>query len=112
MKLIAMRHRLIKRLPFAYIPGYKSTIRKFHDLVLFRYPYETAKNFLHAGSVRRVNVLGFDVFDGLIDVEFEGHTFQSMARYHEYLTHCFGDYMQFPPEDQRHPYHGGTYYWK
>ena len=112
MKLIAMRHRLIKRLPFAYIPGYKSTIRKFHDIVLFRYPYETAKNFLHAGSVRRVNILDFDVFDGLIDVEFEGHTFQSMARYHEYLTHCFGDYMQFPPEDQRHPYHGGTYYWK
>ena len=112
MRLVAMRHLLIKRLPFAYIPGYKSAIRKFRDIVLFQYPYETANNYLHAGSVRRVNILDFDVFDGLIDVEFEGHTFQSMARYHEYLTHCFGDYMQFPPEDQRHPYHGGTYYWR
>ena len=112
LKLITWRRRLIKRLPFALVPGYETTIRQFHDKILNSFPYETAKNYLHAGSVRRVNILDFDVFDGLIDVEFEGHTFQSMARYHEYLTHCFGDYMQFPPEDQRHPYHGGTYYWK
>lgn len=112
LKLVTKRYRWIRYLPFVFVPGYKSTIRKLRDIILFRYPYETAKNYLHAGSMRRVNILDFDVFDGLIDVEFEGHTFQSMARYHEYLTHCFGDYMQFPPEDQRHPYHGGTYYWK
>lgn len=112
LKLIAWRHRQIRRFPFAVVPGYHSTIRRFHDIVLDSFPYETAKNYLHAGSVRRVNILGFDVFDGFVDVEFEGHIYQSMARYHEYLTHCFGDYMQLPPEDQRHPYHGGTYYWK
>ena len=112
LKLITWRRRLIKRLPFALVPGYETTIRQFHDKILNSFPYETAKNYLHAGSVRRVNILDFDVFDGLIDVEFEGHTFQSMARYHDYLTHCFGNYMQFPPEDQRHPYHGGTFYWK
>jgi lipopolysaccharide cholinephosphotransferase len=112
LKLIARRHRLIRRLPFAYVPGYDSTIRQFHDIILNSYPYENAHNYLHAGSVRRVNILDFDVFDGFIDVEFEGHTFQSMERYHEYLTHCFGDYMQLPPENQRNPYHGGKYYWK
>ena len=112
MKLIARRNRLIKRLPFAIVPGFQSTIRQFHDVVLNSYPYDTAKNYLHAGSVRRVNIMDFDVFDSFVDVKFEGHTYQSMARYHEYLTHCFGDYMQLPPEDQRHPYHGGKYYWK
>lgn len=112
LKLVSWRHRQIKRAPFAIVPGYHSTIRRFHDIILNSFPYETAKNYLHAGSVRRVNILGFDVFDGFVDVEFEGHTYQSMARYHEYLTHCFGDYMQLPPEDQRHPYHGGVSYWK
>ena len=111
MRMISWRTRLIKRFPIAIIPGYNNTMRRFRDVVLYSFPYESAKNYLHAGSVRRINILDFDVFDGLIDVEFEGHTFQSMARYHEYLTHCFGDYMQYPPEDQRHPYHGGNYYW-
>lgn len=112
LKLMAIRHRLIKLLPFAFIPGYNSTIRKFHDIILNSYPYETAKNYLHAGSVRRINIFDFDVFESLIDVEFEGHVLQSMANYHKYLTHCFGNYMQLPPEDQRHPYHGGVYYYK
>lgn len=112
LKLISWRHRLVRHLPFAIVPGYHSTIRRFHDRILNGFPYETAKNYLHAGSVRRVNIMDIDVFDGFVDVEFEGHTYQSMAKYHEYLTHCFGDYMQLPPEDQRHSYHGGVYYWK
>ena len=112
LKLIAWRKRMISRLPFVYIPGFSSTMRRFRDEVLYSYPYDTAKNYLHAGSVRRVNIMGFDVFKRLIDVEFEGHVYQAMANYHEYLTHCFGDYLQLPPEDQRHPYHGGNYYWK
>ena len=45
-------------------------------------------------------------------VEFEGLKFMAPARYHEYLTHRYGDYMQLPPEDQRHPYHGVVCYWK
>ena len=112
LKQITWRHRLIKYFPFVIIPGYSTTIRRFRDRVLNSYPYETAKNYLHAGSVRRINIMDFDVFDGFIDVEFEGHTYQAVAKYHKYLTHCFGDYMQLPPEDQRHPYHGGTYYRK
>ena len=112
LRLITWRHRLIKFLPFAFVPGYHRTIRRFHDVVLNSYPYETAKNFLHAGSVRRINILNFDVFKTFIDVDFEGHVYQSVGTYHDYLTHCFGDYMQLPPEDQRHPYHGFVSYWK
>lgn len=112
LKLIAWRKRQLRRFPFAVVPRYDAVMRKFHDQVLFSFPYENARNFLHAGSVRRVNILDFDVFDSFIDVEFEGHIYQSMGRYHDYLTHCFGNYMQLPPEKERHAYHGGTYYWK
>lgn len=112
LRLITKRSRQIKRLPFAIVPGFQSTIRRFRDVVLNSYPYDTAKNYLHAGSVRRVNIIDFDVFDGIVDVEFEGHTYQSMKRYHEYLTHCFGDYMQFPPIEERRPCHVGSFYWK
>lgn len=112
LKLIAIRRRLIKRLPFAFVPGYTSTIRQFRDVILNSYPYETAQNYLHAGRACWDNIFDFDVFERLIEVGFEGHTYMAPERYHEYLTHCYGDYMQLPPENQRHPYHGGTYYWK
>jgi len=107
-----IRRKLIYRLPFAIVPGFQSSTRRLRDIFFNSYPYDTARNFYHAGSLRRVNIFGFDVFDGFMDVEFEGHTYQSMTRYHEYLTHCFGDYMQYPPIEERHPCHVGNFYWK
>ena len=112
LKMMAWRKRMIKRLPLKNIWGFENTMRKFHDVILDSYPYDGAVNFLHAGSVRRVNIFEYDVFDKMTDVEFEGHVYQSVGDYHKYLTHCFDDYMQLPPEDQRHPYHGFVYYWK
>ncbi|MFD0673626.1 phosphorylcholine transferase LicD [Cohnella sp. GCM10027633] len=39
------------------------------------------------------------------DIQFEGHLFPAAREYDEYLTFKFGDYMKFPPEEQRkgHP---------
>jgi len=109
---IALRSRLIKILPAVFIPGYKSVMTQFRTKVLFSFPYKESKNYLHAGSVRRVNIFDFDVFAQIIDVDFEGHQYKSIGQYSKYLTQCYGDYMKLPPEDQRHPYHGGDYYWK
>ena len=33
--------------------------------------------------------------------EFEGHLFPLPERWHEYLTHLYGDYLELPPESQR-----------
>ena len=51
-------------------------------------------------------------FDEVIDMKFEGKTFDGPIGYDEYL-HCLyeGDYMQLPPEDQRIP-HKTIVYWK
>lgn len=103
--------RILRRLTFAYTPGFNKTVRKFHDMVLNSFSYQGAKNYLHAGSVRRVNIFGFNVFDIMAEYIFEGHKYMGLARYDEYLTQCYGDYMQLPPKDQQVGHHGGKYFW-
>lgn len=110
--MIKWRSRLVRILPITTIPGYTACIRKFRDTVLDAYPYEQSNLYYHAGSMRMVNVLDFDVFEDLIDADFEGLKLQIPARYHDYLSHCFGDYMELPPVEDRHPSHGLIYYWR
>ncbi len=44
----------------------------------------------------------------MIDMEFHGGKFPVPKNYHEILTHTYGDYMKFPPEEARRPTHGIT----
>lgn len=111
-KLIKIRKKLVQKLPINSIPGYNYIMSKFRDKVLFSYPYDISQYYLHAGSVRRVNIFEYDVFEYMSEVMFEGHTYLSVGDCDRYLRHCFDNYMQLPPEDQRHPYHGFEYYWK
>lgn len=41
------------------------------------------------------------IFEGIKEVEFEGHLFPIVSGYDEYLKIMYGDYMQLPPEDKR-----------
>lgn len=43
--------------------------------------------------------------DAVTDCGFESRTYKSFAAYDEILTMDFGDYMQLPPEEKRHPHH-------
>lgn len=52
-----------------------------------------------------------DSFEKLVEVEFEGKKFPSIYSWHEYLCGLYGDYMQLPPENQRHT-HSFTAYKK
>ena len=47
-----------------------------------------------------------------IRLPFEDGLFMAPEHYHEVLTLAYGDYMQLPPEEKRHPYHGGNYFWR
>ena len=42
-----------------------------------------------------------DGFEDMVEVEFEGHMLPAMGCWDEYLTKCYGDYMQLPPKDKR-----------
>lgn len=44
-------------------------------------------------------------------IPFEDGLFYAPEHYHKVLTLAYGNYMELPPEDQRLPNHGGSYYW-
>jgi lipopolysaccharide cholinephosphotransferase len=54
----------------------------------------------------------FDLFSSMTDLVFEGHTYMAISAWERYLKQRYGDFMQLPPEDQRHPYHSFTFYQK
>lgn len=42
-----------------------------------------------------------DLFEKYIDVQFEGHRFRAISDYDQWLTVCYGNYMQLPPKEKR-----------
>ena len=53
-----------------------------------------------------------EYYDETILLEFEGEMFHAPKRYDEILTQIYGDYMQFPPEDERDSGHHNDFYWR
>lgn len=97
--------------PVRNFPGFDSFMKKHRDLLLFSTSYEEANSYLHyCGPIR--DIFEFDVFEELIDVEFEGCMFLAPKRYHEILTQRYNNYMELPPIEERKPYHGAKIYWK
>lgn len=56
-------------------------------------------------------VFPIDLFSEIIEVEFENCRFNSIKKYHEFLSVCYGDYMQLPPLEKRKPHHTFTSYY-
>lgn len=109
------RSRAIRYLPVPNIPFVQTIARQYKKRMMALFPKSNGGNFhCIAGPLTSFNThtFNFNPFEEMIEVYFEGHKFMAPAKYHEYLTHRYGDYMQLPPEDQRRPYHSGNYYWK
>ena len=78
-----------------------------------KYPYETANlaaqlSFMPYG----LKMFPKTLFENYRSIEFEGHRFCCMENYDEYLTNLYGDYMRFPPQEERATHHGFKAYWK
>ena len=107
--------RAVRVLPIKVIPGLHRAVKAYRDYLLDIDIYGTTEEFyIVAGSLNLRDKMSynFDMFADIINVEFEGRKFCSIANYDRFLTLRYGDYMQLPPEDQRHPYHGGHYFWR
>lgn len=51
------------------------------------------------------------VFDGTVDMPFNGRPFKVPADFDRYLTITYGDYMQLPPPEKQRSYHTFDAYW-
>lgn len=103
-------------LPFNFnLPGLRKSITNYRDFMFNILAQKGGGRFhILAGPLRlfEAHTFDFNPFDEMIDIEFEGMKFMSPARFHDFLTKRYGDYMQLPPEDQRYPHHGGKYFKK
>lgn len=115
IQMIVLRRRLMKILPIPTIIGFEKQVRIYRDMSFQLFESKNGGRYhCIAGPLEKFETYTFDFnpFEQMIELDFEGHKFMGPAKYHEFLTKVYGDYMQLPPEDQRHPYHGGLYYWK
>lgn len=80
-----------------------------------KYDWEKSKyvgHFSHLGNKIRCLWLKED-FESYQLMEFEGKRFSVCSGYDRHLKQLFGDYMKFPPVEQRVPHHGfNKYFWK
>lgn len=107
------RTRLIKKVPITNIPFYQKYNKQYSDYFRYARPYsETEHFFAVSGLPVWTEYYDFNIFEKLIDMEFEGRKYLGSANYDRWLRQEYGDYMQLPPEEKRVPYHGGHYYWK
>lgn len=78
-KMMAMAERV------ATEPGYDAASRVSSVLGLAKHGWSLPK----------------EGYEDMVEVEFEEHMLPAMGCWDEYLTKCYGDYMQLPPEDKR-----------
>jgi lipopolysaccharide cholinephosphotransferase len=52
------------------------------------------------------------VFEEMIQVEFENKKYFAVKGYDQYLSSCYGNYMQLPPKEKRVSHHSIEAYWK
>ena len=101
--LMKWRNRIVRTIPIRSIPLYYRYQIKYRD-----YPYDNSNyHFCFGGELEWRNIYDFDLFENVIDLPFEGEKFMAISCYDTFLTQFYGDYMTPPPENQRHPYHGG-----
>lgn len=112
----AWRNRIIRYLPVASIPGFDKIHKEYRDQLLKKcQPYgSTDCYYVVAGplSIRNRTMYDRDIFKELVDMEFEGFRSSCIKEYDYFLRLMYGDYMTPPPENERHPYHIGNFYWK
>ena len=125
MKIYTIRRHFMKLssciqkvTPFSCFPGTRQIVKKYRECELFRSnPYNQSKLYFRIADALKPNIikrdiLDFDLFDQLVDINFETITCKTTAHYHKYLTQKYGDYMQLPPESDRVPKHDADYYWR
>lgn len=97
------------------VPGLKYIVTKIRNSYFRSFGYgETNVWYIIAGplNIRHKMTYNRDLFANITEVEFEGKSYPAISEWDYFLQLRYGDYMQLPPENMRHPYHDGPYFWK
>ena len=100
-----------KTIGFLARSSYRKSLLKKLDAIAKSHSFETAKNVvLYPGPYGRRDIYSKEWFSDGTELPFEGLMVSVPKSYDTYLKHLFGDYMQFPPEEQRKSHHTKAYY--
>lgn len=118
MNFLKWKSRIVNRIPVSTIPGFDKSIREYRNFLFDNCPLYGSTDLFFVISSPLIDKeiemcsYSFDLFEkDMVNVPFENLNLSVTPRYHDFLTQYYGDYMELPPEEERHPYHGGRYYW-
>lgn len=118
MRFLKWESRIRRYTTFKTLPGFHKAMLDYYYFMINDFQmigggryYQIGGALVGNNNVYR-NMWTFNPLDELIEVPFENYRFCIPARFDEFLTVRYGNYLQLPPKDQRVPYHGGDYYWK
>jgi len=97
---------LIIPIPFKWILKHMNVYAQKNNGKGYHMVYETCYGIGYERPFKK------EYFDDIIDYPFEDRIFKGFKNADEYLTNTFGDYMQYPPEDERVSTHVYRAYWK
>ena len=111
-------YRIRKYTPFPFLPGYSKAIKDYYYFMINEIQTIGGGNYYQMGGALigkannfYRNMWSFNPLEELTTVTFEGSEFMIPSKYDQFLSVRYGNYMELPPENQRHPYHGGKYFW-
>lgn len=97
---------LVEKLLLALPAGLKMRMYKSTDKAIQKYNKNESLPFVFANTIEWAKKeYPSDMFNYLIDIQFQGHTYRAFGEYDRILTLDYGDYMQLPPEAERVPKH-------
>jgi lipopolysaccharide cholinephosphotransferase licD len=99
-----------KKFTWFFKPFAKWALNKSNE-IFNRYDFDSSKYAMNfEGDSIEKELMESDLFNHLIDVEFEGHQFKVFEQYDSYLKHMYGDYMQLPSIEEQEPHHSFDLY--
>ncbi len=105
-----------KILRFFQVLLFKKNRRKKFEKIVARYkkyPFDESEYVVSTFGIRGKNeILKRENFDSYIKAPFEDRIYNIPVGYDTYLKNMYNDYMQLPPENERHLPHSLRFFWK
>lgn len=103
--VLAIIQMMLVVLPYKFIIEHICKLMK-------KYEYDESKYVVHLYDAQLFKIMPKTIFDELIMMDFEGHSFYAPQNYDDYLRTYYGDYMELPPVEKRQSHHFYKAYWK